>query len=198
MDLLVKWVPGHVNIGGNEKADKEAKKVVQEGSSPIWRLPAPLRKTLPHSKSIVQQECHHKINWLADELWAKSPHYNKMKQIDVTLTYKKFTKLTCNIKHNHASLLIQLQSGHVPLNAIVKADSPIVPSCQQHKETITHYILHCKTHNNPRQGLFHKASRDTINISKLLSTPRLFPNLVWFIRRSRHLKTTPEKTIIRR
>ena len=34
MDLLVKWVPGHMDITGNEKADSEAKKAITDGSSP--------------------------------------------------------------------------------------------------------------------------------------------------------------------
>ena len=47
MDLLVKWVPGHVDIIRNDRADVEAKKAAMEGSSPLCKLPAPLRKTLP-------------------------------------------------------------------------------------------------------------------------------------------------------
>ena len=46
MDLLVKWVPGHVDIVRNDRADVEAKKAAMEGSSPLCKLPAPLRKTL--------------------------------------------------------------------------------------------------------------------------------------------------------
>jgi ribonuclease HI len=51
MELLVRWVPGHMDIVGNEKADVEAKKAATYGFSPLHRLPAPLRKTLPWSKS---------------------------------------------------------------------------------------------------------------------------------------------------
>ena len=47
MDLLVKWVPGHMDIVGNDRADAEAKKAATDGSSPLHRLPAPLRKALP-------------------------------------------------------------------------------------------------------------------------------------------------------
>ena len=61
MDLLVKWTPGHMDIIGNAKADKEAKKAVREGSSPLPKLPAPLRKTLPWSKSAAKQEYMRKL-----------------------------------------------------------------------------------------------------------------------------------------
>ena len=53
MDLLVRWTPGHIDIEGNEEADKEAKAAAQYGSSPNQNLPAPLWKTLPQSKSAV-------------------------------------------------------------------------------------------------------------------------------------------------
>ena len=55
-DLLIKWTLGHIGIVGNEKADEEAKRVVRDGSSPLYRLPALLRKTLPRSKSAAHQE----------------------------------------------------------------------------------------------------------------------------------------------
>ena len=79
MDLLVKWVPGHVDIVGNVRADAEAKKAATIGSSPLHRLPAPLRKTLPWSKSATRQEYHRKIKWAANKLWASSPTSGKSK-----------------------------------------------------------------------------------------------------------------------
>ena len=50
-DILVKWTPGHMGIIGNKKVDEEAKKAARDGLSPNDTLPAPLRKTLPRSKS---------------------------------------------------------------------------------------------------------------------------------------------------
>ena len=85
VDLLVKWVPSHMGILGNEKADEEAKKAALEGSSPINKLPAPLRKTLPRSKSVTHQEFMHKLRNTAEQLWKKLPRYKKLAHIDPTL-----------------------------------------------------------------------------------------------------------------
>ena len=61
LDLLVRWTPGHVDIVGNERADEEAKKAAENGSSPKNRLPWPLQKPLPKSKSAVRQTYHRKL-----------------------------------------------------------------------------------------------------------------------------------------
>ena len=76
MDLLVKWTPGHIDIKGNEEADREAKDAVRYSSSTIQKLPAPLRKALPCSKSAAQQMFHQKIKKAAGKIWNKSPCYN--------------------------------------------------------------------------------------------------------------------------
>ena len=118
-----------MDIVGNDKADREAKKAVTHGSSPLHKLPAPLRKTLPWSKSAVRQEYHRKIKKAAMRFWSCSPRFDQMALIDPDFSHNKFAKLTRNISRNQASILFQLQSGHVPLNTylhrINKTDSPI-------------------------------------------------------------------------
>ena len=191
-DFLIKWTPGHIGIVGNEKADKEAKRAVRDRLSPLYRLPAPLRKTLPRSKSSARQEFNQKLRIRVTELWKDSPRYDRLVQIDPNLKYIAFTKLMCNLHHDRASLLFQLRAGHVPLNAylhkIQKADSPICPSCQKNSKTVIHCILHCITHKEARKMMFHKAGRDARNLGKLLSTEDLLPHLFKFIKQSRHLR----------
>ncbi|KAF8814018.1 hypothetical protein BYT27DRAFT_7250430 [Phlegmacium glaucopus] len=85
MDLLVRWTPGHIDIKGNEEADKEAKAAAQHGSSPKNKLPAPLRKPLPCSKSAVRQAYHTKLKCLSTEIWVKLPQYKKIKHIDPSI-----------------------------------------------------------------------------------------------------------------
>ena len=61
MDLLVWWMPGHIDIEGNEEADKEAQAAAKHGSSPNQKLPSQLWKTLLHSKLAVWQAFHVKL-----------------------------------------------------------------------------------------------------------------------------------------
>ncbi|KAF8231877.1 hypothetical protein L208DRAFT_1466842 [Tricholoma matsutake] len=52
----------------------------------------------------------------------------------------------------HTSLLLQLRTGHIPLNKhlhwIQKAELPTCPCCHHHDETVAHYVLHCPAHGN--------------------------------------------------
>ena len=83
MDLLIRWMPGHIDIKANEEADKEAKAAAKHGSSPNQKLPSQLQKMLPHSK--FQQAFHAKLKQAAAKVWQNSPWYEQMKQIDSML-----------------------------------------------------------------------------------------------------------------
>jgi len=108
MDLLVRWMPGHTDIEGNEEADKEAKAAAKDGSSPSQRLPSQLWKKLPYRKSAVQQAFHAKLKQAAVKVWQKLPWYELMKQIDPALPSDKFSKQMSKMLCKHASLLFQL------------------------------------------------------------------------------------------
>ncbi|KAG2062947.1 hypothetical protein BDR04DRAFT_1039489, partial [Suillus decipiens] len=53
--------------------------------------------------------------------------------------------------------LIQLTTGHVPLNEhlfrISKAPSPTCPSCQEHAESVHHCLLACPTYARQRNAM---------------------------------------------
>ncbi|KAF8799169.1 hypothetical protein BYT27DRAFT_7045998, partial [Phlegmacium glaucopus] len=88
------WMPGHIDIKGNEEADKEAKAAAQHRSSPNNKLPAPLRKPLPCSKSTEKLTYHTKLKRLSTKIWVKLPRYEKMKCIDSSIPSSKFAKYT--------------------------------------------------------------------------------------------------------
>jgi ribonuclease HI len=108
MDLLIRWMPGHIDIEGNEEADKEAKAAAKHRSSPNQKLPSQLQRTLPCSKSAVWQAYHAKLKRAAVKVWQKSPRFEQMKQIYPELPSDKFSKQTSKMLCKHASLLFQL------------------------------------------------------------------------------------------
>ena len=118
-DLLVKWVPGHMDILGNEKADEEAKKAALEGLSPAVELPAPLRKALPRSKAATCQEFIRKLKVSAEKLWKSSPRFDRLDRLEPDVKCNNYAKLLSGLHRDWASLLFQLRTGHVLLNAFL-------------------------------------------------------------------------------
>ena len=84
--------------------------VFSNRSSPLYRLPALLRKTLLRSKAAAHQEYNRKLKIKAIDLWKESPRHDKLARIDPNLKYVAFAKLTCNLHRNRASILFQLRA----------------------------------------------------------------------------------------
>lgn len=193
MDLLIRWTPGHIGIDGNEEADVWARKAAQEGSSALHRLPAPLRKPLPYSKSANIQAFKAKLKRRAQAAWRKSPRYERIKNIDDSLPSPAFLCLITSLPRKHSALLIQLRSHHIPLAAhlhrIQKADSPTCPCCRRSDETVQHYLLECPAHASARREMHRAGGRDARCISKLLSKPELLPHLFRFIGRTTRFRS---------
>ena len=80
-------------------------------------------------------------------MWAKSPWKGQMDKIDDKLPSHSFLMVTNHLTRAQASILMQLRTGHIPLNCflhkISKANSPVCPSCQLANETFHHYLLDC-------------------------------------------------------
>jgi len=148
--LKVKWVPGYNGADGNEWADEQAKKVITEGSSNRSELLRYLRKTLPYSKSTLKWAYNKKLKCRAQKMWQKSLWFGKMKKTDPTTPSDKYIKLITNLPRKLTSILTHLQTRHAPLakhlHHIGKSSSPICPACQQGKESIQHFLLHCPAH----------------------------------------------------
>jgi hypothetical protein len=193
MQLEVRWTPGHVGITGNEEADKEAKKAAEQGSSERMELPAPLRKTLPYSKSAVKMAYNKKLKRRARKSWENSTRYARIKNIDPSLPSSSFKKLVAPLSRKHASVLIQLRAGHIPLNKhlhrIGKAESPTCPCCREHEETVYHLLMRCPAHRNARSAMIQSAGRDATDLNKLLSKPKLIPHLFRFIGQAGRLRS---------
>ena len=120
-------------------------------------LPKPLRKILPHSKSALKWDYSKKLKVCAQKAWEASPHHALLKKTDPTAVSTKYLKLIMDIPRKHASILMQLYTGHTPLakhlHHIRKTDSPTCPACHQNEEMVEHLILHCTAHCAARQVL---------------------------------------------
>jgi hypothetical protein len=95
-------------------------------------------------------------------------------------------KLTHNIDHHQASLLVQLWTGHIGLNhhlfQIHKSESPAFLNCWYiTMETVKHFLLDCPHYRKERHGLQQKLWHNTTSLSFLLNSPTAVPTLLKYV-----------------
>jgi ribonuclease HI len=154
--LMLRWMAGHVNIEGNETADKEAKLAAEGTSSTKLLLPKTLRKPLKHNKSAANQTHKSELKTAWFRGWHSSPQARRLNHIDVSLPSPKFLKLTSDvsISRKGASWLFQLRTGHFPLNTYLHRfkcmESASCPVCGYYDKTPQHYLLDCPAYAHER------------------------------------------------
>ena len=183
--IKIKWVLGHKGVEGNECTDEEAKKAVMMGSSNKRKPLKFLRTTLPQSKSAAKCMHNKKLKCLAQKGWQSSERYNRMKKTDPNTPSNKYIDLVNPLPRKLASILSQLRTGHTPLakhlHRIGKTNSLICPACQQSEEPIQHFILHCPAHQAARQTLQNNMGGRNIDITKLLTLPKMLHALFKYV-----------------
>jgi hypothetical protein len=183
--VTIRWIPGHSDVVGNEKADEHAKRAAKGETSAPEELPACLQKALPISKAAVRRNFRRKLTEAAAKCWKASPRHQKLARIDPMLTIARFRKTVKDMPKYRSSMLVQLRTGRVALNAhlnrIGKADSPTCQCCRRADETVEHFVLHCPAHAQARRLLAQKAGRDAHSLRKLLSNPNTIPHLLDYV-----------------
>lgn len=190
LSLTLRWVPGHVDIEGNEAADVGAKEAARGFSSAVNRIPANLhprdaKPTLPTSAAKLKQLHLEKLKTQATLVWKSSKRYNRTQMMATTLPAKHFTNLIAKLPRKHASILFQLRSGHAPLrrhlHQLGKVQSPVCPACHSAHETVFHFLIKCPAHRNHRADLFQEVGLKGRNIVYLLSSKEAVRPLFRFI-----------------
>ena len=71
--------------------------------------------------------------------------YERVARFDPKAPASNFKNIAAKLTRQQASILMQLRSGHIPLQAYLHrfnlADSPICPSCGNEPETDTLYLF---------------------------------------------------------
>ena len=192
-------MPGNQGIPGNERADKEAKREALSQSSPQQQLPLLCKKELPISPSAAWQ-CHmKKVNTKSVKCFESSPHCQRLWKIDPSMPSPRFRKDTTNIDCWHASMLIQLRTGHIPLqkhlHRLGHANSPSCLACHREEETVHHYIMTCPAYTRQRKWLHGQLRRAASSISTLLANPKAFKYLFRFIHDTGLFRNTPSNEL---
>src|SRR5882724_6807610 len=148
IEIMLRWMPGHLGITGNERADREAKWVAKGELSEQRRLPVVCTGDLLTSR-LAARQCHRKqISDKTRKWFESSPICYRLWLIDPSMPSLRFKKDTQGMERWKTSLVIQLRTGHillqVHLKRIGKTNSPICTRCHKAEETVEHYLTECK------------------------------------------------------
>jgi len=117
-------------------------------------------------------------------LFAKSPRAVSALNIDPAMPSAALMKLTFQLPCKHMALLIQLRTGHIPLNKhlarIGKTASPVCPT-SRHSETVHHFLFRCKAYEAQRKRLEITLKRHRKSTKMLLVRPKALPALFKYV-----------------
>ena len=170
--IRIRWIPGHRDIPGSDRADEEAKKASEGSHRNRNHETRFLRNGIPASKSAIRQLLRTRLKKKEAKLFRESHRFNRISRIDPRMPDTKFPRETANLDRRYSSILTQLRTAHVPLQSYlhrfkIEAHSTC-PHCHLEPETVTHYLKYCSAFKEPRKGLQRELGRlTTIDLSIL-------------------------------
>src|SRR5437016_1657502 len=155
-------------------------------------------KPLPYTATAEKQAYLAEINAMWAEQWESSPRRARMERIDKSFPFKNFRKLQNKLTRSQSSLLLQIRSGHIPLNVhLFKLNCTDTDKCQAcinrqgttpAKETITHFLFDCPAYSYERYDLERALGRHSRDLESILASKKRTRELLRFISRTKRLK----------
>src|SRR5882724_3629413 len=104
----------------------------------------------------------------------------------------RFRKDTRGLECWKASLLVQMRTGHVPLQAhqyiIGKVPSLVCLMCHKADETVSHYLVTCTAFTTQRGCMERDLRRAAKLVSMLLANLKAFQSLFKYIHETRRFR----------
>jgi len=158
-NIILCWIPSHVGILGNEKADAAAKSAL---SLPVTHMKLPATDMYPRINKLIFDEWQEVWNWC---------NGNKLHAIRPTVgDYKQKTCLS----HHDSVLLIRLRIGHTRLthSFLLSGDALLECGTCQCPLTVKHILVVCVDLKDVRNKHFVASSMkdlfDNIEAHKII------------------------------
>ncbi|KAF8966739.1 hypothetical protein BDZ97DRAFT_1657193, partial [Flammula alnicola] len=128
-----------------------------------------------------------------------SPRRARMEQIDQEFPFNKFRKIQSTLTRSQSSLLMQLRSGHIPLNAhLFRLKRVATDKCQAcitrqgtpAVETVPHYLFECPAYGEERHDLDQTLGRHSRDLAAIMSNRKGIQEILKYVSRTKRLKET--------
>ena len=159
------WIPAHVGIIGNEKADEQAKKAIKEKPRCNERIP------IMDHMSQINKTIYEK--W--QNQWEYEPNRNKLKMIKPNVN--RWTT-TNQENRQQETILTRLRIGHTKLThghlmTTPRDPAPVCDVCDD-PLTIAHILTNCRKYAQERNDLFrNKSLQDILSESEQFSMRKI-------------------------
>lgn len=187
IQLNLFWIPGHEGIELNELADKEAKEAAKSENFEVM---------LSTSLSILKRSIKNFINPNQEFFHTDKPYIFKTPP-------KKIWEVLAKLEKGRASIIFQLRSGHIALNAYLfkhnLTESITSPNCEACNvpENTDHFLTRCRRFQRQRNSLRISIKKDKIKVNpyssaSLIDCPDVFFHLSEFVlhtNRFQHFKS---------
>jgi hypothetical protein len=119
------------------------------------------------------------------EEWSLSPRYARISTFDNATPSKALEKMYNNLSRPQCSVLTQLRTGHIGLNAYLHrfkiAPSPLCPHCAT-PESVPHLLLTCPVYRHARLHLIIRVKTARLSLRTLLSAKSDAAPVLAFVR----------------
>lgn len=180
------WVPGHMDIDGNERAD-EAAKIIARAKRSETHFPHRIMKSGRNVANLRKLKADWIKSWQNEKKDAKLLR-NICKRPMVDGGPKLYRSLTSRMQ---ISWLVRLRTEHCGLNKylhrIGREESPICP-CGEAEETVQHFLLVCLNYKEERQELRRKVGAGGMKLEKLLGSSKHIVNTLEFMKDTKRME----------
>ena len=109
-------------------------------------------------------------------------------------TPRQLRRLLLSRKRDEMAIVVQLRTGHVPLNKhlhrIQRSDTPICQKCGVAPESTRHFILECENYTLPRHELRTRLGRGGDRLPSILSSATGLEHLIRYTATTRRFEST--------
>jgi hypothetical protein len=187
LQVEIVWIPGHMDIEGNEMADQAAKKA----ATPTETHMPFKHKALKSARSTSIKDAS-KQEW--ERLWKNGKQNSKqLRRITAKQHTAKGLKLYNGItSRSRISQIARLRTGHCSLNQYLHRfnieESPLCECGSGSIENVEHYLLICSRYDRQRAQLINKAGIGSMWIEKLLGYPKLIKHTLEYVENTKRMK----------
>jgi hypothetical protein len=183
------WIPGHMDINGNEAADKAAKHAANPS-----QVQLPQTRPYPTMKAARNAEIHQRHNneWMRNWQTGKE-NAMQLRRICKTPLAESGIKLYGSLKtRRDIATAVRLRTGHCGLNNYLHRigieESPMCPCGNGNKETVKHLLLKCETYEEERNRLRKQMGNRMLRMEILLGDSKAIKLTLEFIKQTKRLE----------